>query len=301
MTSIETLMRDSNPMMDPSTEFSEEEIQAFDLLVRTRSGNVDVQELTKPVEPEKKQRSGWLVAAAAFAVVIVFVGAAMLLASPADELPPATTPPTTEALTPTTQAVVEESAPTTVAASVVSEDALSPQQQEFVDAFIAAFNAGTYETYPGDYEEFLGYFAKDALINTSIVVDAGVDRFREGLAFRGAMNYEFEVTTCREEYGAIRCKINVSSDGISHYQDPVPTEMSLIVKNARVSSMTWIEPMGPVAAATTPFYEWVASNHPGKLSLMRIDNGVPGTPRTTEESIDLWLELLPQYKATLDG
>ena len=41
MTSIETLMWDANPIVDPSTEFSEEEIEAFDLLVRTRSGNVE--------------------------------------------------------------------------------------------------------------------------------------------------------------------------------------------------------------------------------------------------------------------
>jgi len=92
MTSIETLMRDSNPILDPTTDFSVEEIQAFDLLVRTRSGSMDVQELTKPVEPEKRQRSLWLVAAAAFVVVIVVIGAAMLLASPAENLPPATEP-----------------------------------------------------------------------------------------------------------------------------------------------------------------------------------------------------------------
>jgi hypothetical protein len=92
MTSIETLMRDSNPMMDPSTEFSEEEIQAFDLLVQSRSGNMDVQELTKPVDPEKKQRSGWLIAAASFAVAIVFIGAVTLLANTAENLPPVTEP-----------------------------------------------------------------------------------------------------------------------------------------------------------------------------------------------------------------
>jgi hypothetical protein len=46
MTSIETLMRDSNSIMDPKTDFSAEEIQAFDLLVRSRSGSMDVQELT---------------------------------------------------------------------------------------------------------------------------------------------------------------------------------------------------------------------------------------------------------------
>ncbi len=270
---------------------------------------MDVQELAKPVEPEKKQRSGWLVAAVAFAVVILFVGAAMLLARPAAELPPVTTPPTTQAVTPTTEAAPpttgaaeEGAAPTTVATvEEVATDALSVEQQEFVDAFFAAFNAGTYTSYPGDYESYLGFFAPDATINTSILFDGGLERYREELAFRGAMNHQLTVVSCREEFGSIRCQVDATSDDMNHYTDSVRIGVSMIVKNGAIVSMTWSENLAEIGRAATPFYEWISDNHPGTLRLMRSNSGSPGPPLLTEESIALWLELLPQYKATLDG
>jgi len=95
MNDVGQLIRDANPIQGDPSLLGDDEFEALLLLAQTRSGNVDVQDLTKPVEAEKKQRNGWLVAVVAFAVVILFVGAAMLVASPAEEQPAATTPPTT--------------------------------------------------------------------------------------------------------------------------------------------------------------------------------------------------------------
>jgi len=92
MSDVAQLMRAANPVPDSEVALPNDEFDALLLLTQSRSGNVDVQQLTKPVEPEKKQRSGWLVAAAAFAVVIVFVGVVMLLAKTAENLPPVTEP-----------------------------------------------------------------------------------------------------------------------------------------------------------------------------------------------------------------
>ena len=160
MSDIAQLMRAANPVPDSEAALTNDDFDALLLLTQSRSGNVDVQDLTKPVEPEKKKQfSGWLVAAAAFAVVIVFLGAAMLLRSPAGELPPATTPPTTEALTPTTEplaeAPVEEPPPTTVAAAAVEEPVMTDEIVALLESYEAAFN-------DGDTNRFRLLFSADA-------------------------------------------------------------------------------------------------------------------------------------------
>jgi hypothetical protein len=290
MSDVAQLMRAANPVPDSEAALADDEFSALLLLTQSRSGNVDVQELTKPVEPEKKQRSGWLVAAAAFAVVIVVVGAAMLLTRSTEELPPATTPPPNQAVTPTTPAAP----PTTVA-----EGALSPAQQSFVDEFVSAFNAGRYESFPGDFEEYLSYFAPDATVSTSISSNADLEQYRLELAFRGAMNHELTLVSCREEFGSIRCQVEASSDDLS--VDPRPLfGMSLQVDNGLVTSLTWSENIGVISRAIAPFYDWVSENHAGTLPLIRAGES-PGAPKLTGESIELWIELLPEYKASLDG
>jgi hypothetical protein len=90
MSDVAQLMRAANPVPDSEAVLPNDEFDALLLLTQSRSGNVDVQQLTKPVEPEKKQRSGWLIAAASFAVVILFVGVVMLLANTAENMPPVT-------------------------------------------------------------------------------------------------------------------------------------------------------------------------------------------------------------------
>jgi len=138
MSDIAQLMRAANPVPDSEAALTNDDFDALLLLTQSRSGNVDVQDLTKPVEPEKKKQfSGWLVAAAAFAVVIVFLGAAMLLRSPADELPPATTPPTTQAAV---EESVDEATATTVAPVVEAEPVMTDEILALLTNYEAAFN-----------------------------------------------------------------------------------------------------------------------------------------------------------------
>ena len=288
MSDIATMMQAANPVPDSEAALTDDDFDALLLLTQSRSGNVEVQELTKPAEPEKNQRRGWMVAAAAFAAVIVLVGAAMLLTNTTEELPPATTPPTTQAVTPTTMAATEE-APT---------EALSVPTQEFVDGFFAAFNSGTYAVYPGDYESYLGFFASDAIIDTGMVLDGDLDRYREELAFRGAMNYQLTVVSCREEFG-LRCEVDATSDDLYSLADSSRISVGMDVENGVIVSMTWNEDLHEIGRVVTPFYEWMSAKHPGTLELMR-SSGSPGAPLLTEESINLWLEYLPEYKVTLD-
>jgi hypothetical protein len=170
MSDIAQMMRAANPVHDPDAALTNDEFDALLLLTQSRSGNVEAQEQTKQVEPEKRDRRGWLVATAAFAAVVVLLGAVMLLGNNAEELPPAvTTPPTTQAVAPTTEAV----APTTEASAAATTvpTALSAAEEQFVVDFVAAFNGGTYDTWPGDFDEYLGHFAANAVITTPMLVD----------------------------------------------------------------------------------------------------------------------------------
>jgi ketosteroid isomerase-like protein len=92
MNDVGQLVRDANPIQGDPLLLAHDEFEALLLLAQTRSGSMNLQELTKPAEPEKKHRSGWLIAAASFAVVILFVGVVMLLANTAENLPPVTEP-----------------------------------------------------------------------------------------------------------------------------------------------------------------------------------------------------------------
>ena len=258
--------------------------------------DMDVQELTKPVKPEKKRYNGWLIAAAAFAAVILVVGAAMLLANPADEIPPATTPPTTQAVTPTTQAAppttvaaVEEATVTTV---VAVDDALSAEDQAFVEGLVAAFNEG-------DEEAVLEFFAPSASFTTIVQPDSGVEGFRDELVYRWALNAVWEMQDCKIEFSAISCQMLVSDD--TYTGGPLPARLRLIVDDGVITSFTLIEDKVTILPAITAFFEWVDENHPGSVRQMSWGTGIPPLPLLTEESIALWLELLPQYKATLDG
>ena len=112
MNPLETRMRSANPIPDPRSDFDDGEVAALLNLIRARSTDMDMQELTRPVEPEPKPKPTWWIAAAAFAAVIVIVGAAVLLTRPTSDVAPATETPTTEA----------QSLPTTTVAAA-SEDA----------------------------------------------------------------------------------------------------------------------------------------------------------------------------------
>ncbi len=279
MTSIETLMRDSNPMMDPSTEYSGEEIQAFDLLVRSRSGNVDVQELNKPVEPEKKQRSGRLIAAASFAVVAALVGAVTLLANRADELPSATT-----AVTPQPPTTVAPSQPFTV------DEALA-----VADAYLAALETS-------DVDAARGLFASDAMIS------GGLEGFLEDWEVVGAwVSAQGAVVTVEECVAVQRdgARIDVTCEYTDHQYiaravgaPPVPWTVTIrFDEDGKIHSLS--EKFGPPDYRTvnTPFNSWMQANHPDDADKVDCCAG-----DTVEESVargelrsayaDLWVAYL---------
>lgn len=313
MSDIVQMMRSANPVLDTRTALADAEFDALLLLTQTRSGNVDIQELTRPVEPEKKrQRSGWLIAAVSFTVVIVFAMAAVLLSRPSNEIPPASSATDTEgAVEPVGEVVaVEDPKDGSGGTEVDSNVALTDSQQAFVEEFISAFNAGANAPYPGDFERFLGYFDPDAVIRTTVsafnmsgpLAAVDVATYRSILAFHAAMNMKIETAACHEDFGVIVCRAGITSDRYTGVDGPVESSVRIIASDGLVKSFSLPENPAVTNVGLGSFFDWVRENHPGSIFLMRADNGSGvGTPKVTEESINLWLELLPLYKATLDG
>lgn len=313
MNEVGQLIRDANPIQGDPSVLADDELDALLLLARARSGTMDIQELTRPVEPEKKrQRSGWLIAAVSFAVVIVFAMAAVLLSRPSNEIPPASSATDTEsAVEPVVEVVaVEDPKDGSGGTEVDSNVALTDSQQAFVEEFISAFNAGASAPYPGDFERFLGYFDPDAVIRTAVsafnmrgpLAEVDVAKYRSILAFHGAMNMKIEVAACHEDFGVMVCRVGLTSDRYTGVDGPVESSVRITASDGLVKSFSLSENNAVTNVGLGAFFDWVRENHPGSIFLMRADNGSGvGTPKVTEESINLWLELLPLYKATLDG
>ena len=107
---------------------------------------MDAKQLTKPVEPETKGGSGWLVAVAAFAGVIVIAGLIAVLAN-RDAVEPSEEPvPTTQAAPPTTAAQPEPAdegeavvAVSAADASLISayQDAVNSADLDRIESFLA--------------------------------------------------------------------------------------------------------------------------------------------------------------------
>ena len=111
--------------------------------IRRRIDDMDVKELTKPVEPERRRRSGWLVAAAAFATIVLVAGLVAVLGSRSATEPPASEVPTTEAATPTTEAAppITEAAPPTTEAAESQQPVISAEEAALLDDYVEAVNS----------------------------------------------------------------------------------------------------------------------------------------------------------------
>ena len=297
MSDIATMMQAANPVPDSEAALTDDDFDALLLLTQSRSGNVEVQELTKPVEPEKNQRRGWMVAAAAFAAVIVLVGAAMLLTNTTEELPPATTPPTTQAVAPTTvpvveeealtptTVIVEESAPTTIAAPVLDEESVA-----FVEAMVAELNAGDYEA-AGARILAAGEFRVSGMLNDPRTYVAG------SYHYWTEMNSTVEVAECSTSStsGITRCILSRTSELEPFYPEPETTVFQLRVEDGAIAFGSQDpEQTAPWWPIYTDFKMWVRENHPGSEGSLDNFTDAPAAAALTKEYVAEW-------RASLEG
>jgi hypothetical protein len=297
MSDVALLMRAANPVSDSEAALPIDEFDALLLLTQSRSGNVDVQELTKPVEPpKKKQFNGWFIAAAAFAVVILVVGAAMLLASPADELPPATTPPTTEAAPPTTAAaVIEEAVPTTVAIAEEVAPVVDPASLAFAEGLIADLNAG-------DVDGAVARFPDTMTFRSDFFTLPVIPGW---FAFNDALESTYELGECKTITGGVtRCEWFRTSE-----HDPYYPEAEHVIYQFRledgVPAFTMVTHQKAGWWDTEiHFMNWMGENHGEEaIVLYRFPSSSSGGPifLSPQEAADLKKEYVPLWRATLEG
>jgi hypothetical protein len=291
MNNVEQMIRDANPIQGEPELLSNDELDALLLLAKTRSGIVDVQELTKPVEPEKKDRRGWLVAAVAFAVVFVLVGAAMLFSSPADDTPPATTPPTTAAAPTTTVAAIEETPTTIVAAVEETPTTIVAAVSDVETATIAAFETAWND---GDEDATRVLFAPGAVFENPILFDgADVDRLLRYSAGQRTMGTELSIDGCAPSGENVIC--TAEFDGL------VPIAMNFVPWRDRYifsfedGQITHIKVSCIICwdgDADERLRAWVKTVDPTALATLTFAYNLP----ETEEKAAAWLEWAPKWQ-----
>jgi hypothetical protein len=165
---------------------------------------------------------------------------------------------------------------------------LSEDDLEFVGALVTAFNLG-------DLEAYLQLFDPSAIATTSLTFGSDLDQYRQELAFVWALNGTWEMGDCEIEYGAISCEIAVSRDDLTFIEGPLSAKLDLFVEDGAVRKLTLREPHSTIVASTTAFHDWVAENYAESVPAMFFDFPSGLGPELSEESIALWVELVPQY------
>lgn len=248
---------------------------------------MEVQELTKPVEPRKKQQRGWMVAAAAFASVVVVIGAAMFLAGPSDDLPPATTPPTTQAVTPTTQAApptTQAVIPTTVAAVAEAEPVMTGETEAILSMYEEAFANG-------DAVAFRALFNEGArrVDQQNPGLNVSLDQMVDEMSWLNVQHsmLEIMIDECvATSYGA-RCDFVYSGPvETAMYGLPIDMSYGLTIENGRISEIS--ERCDLIACRPQlDVIEWVQERYGVNL--------VDRWPVLAGDQAELWLEYAPLW------
>jgi len=138
MTTIERLIDEANPIGDPRMEFDDGDMRSLLTLTLERNAEMDMKELTKPVESEPRRNRPWIAAVAFAAVVVVIGGALVLFTSGADEA----TPPASPDSTATSTSLATDSDAPAATVPQADEPVMSEEMLAFVEAYEAAFRSG---------------------------------------------------------------------------------------------------------------------------------------------------------------
>lgn len=288
MNSFETRMRSANPIPDPRSDFSDDEVAALLTLIRARSTDMDMQELTRPMEPEPKRKSSWWIAAAAFAAVIVVVGAALLVGNETSSEPPATTP-TTEAAPPTTEALPP------------AEGGLAPAQEAFVAQFLEAFNGrdeAALLALTSPAAKFTSYVTVDPVRAYAGDLDLRVDRrvWEQELALRWALNEEWTAESCKVAFSAISCQVTIEG-GAFRYVELQEAVLRIALTGDVATSVSLTEDPAVLNPETQELRAWLESEHPDQVDVLIVRTDTLSQWRITDEAIAAWQELMPAYWA----
>lgn len=290
MSDIQTLMRSANPIEDARTEFSQEDLDALLLLTQHRSMDMDAKQLTRPPEPDRRNRRGWLFAAAAFAGVIVVLAAVAWMTRSPSEVPPATSPTTTVDAAPETPTTTVDAATgtTTPPTTEVTSTTIAPTDEAavaYAEALVAAMN-------DGDTEAIRLVFGQAAGVVSSDTADDD-DRARETGRFTAwaLLDSTAEIVGCTTlSSGPTRCEItrtspfDASSESSQGLVFLIITDPAGDVDRLRIDfgAGSWL-------AVESAFGEWVRDTEPDAYVPMFVDFSDP------ERTAELWRDLYPAW------
>jgi hypothetical protein len=227
MTDIGIMVRSANPVPD-SQQLTHDELSAVLLLAQQRSGEMDVSEVVRPIEPDQKPKwRGWLVAVAAFAVVVGIVGIALLFSSRTPSEAPATNPPvqvtTTIASAPTTV----ESVPSTTQAPTTSVPQVDSEALAFVESLVTNINTGDHGS-AGAQIDPVDEINKNGYV-PGVTDDDWTPFFRGMFEYWTLVDSQLSIEGCQtsETSGVTRCSLTRRS---SEAFPTAPEELILLVR-----------------------------------------------------------------------
>jgi hypothetical protein len=253
MNSVDSVMRSANPIPDPQMDIDDAAIQSLLTLTLTRSTDMDVKEVTRPVHKQEKQPNRWWMAAVAFAVVIVAVGVAVLLIPNGSDSPPATTD-----VSPTTVPQASETS-TTLAASPESD-------VRVMTAAMLAYTLAAPEAYnTGDVEAFAELLAPGFVRYAKGAPDLtlSADQILDELVNMHAQQSTVEIGECRPSLNSMTCTTTISG----------PVEEALYQIPIRSTDTVYFNDDGKVTKIETGlpavdfnqievFRAWMKATHP---------------------------------------
>lgn len=285
MTSLETRMRQANPIPDAHAEFGDDEIAALLTLTRARSTDMDVKEMTTAVTPDEKRSRGWLIAVAAAAVVVLVVGAVLLLSGGTDDVAPATTPSTTLDASPSTTTAPSDVATTTTA---FVRPELDADAVAVVEGMVAAINVGDVDTAVEPILEAEEFASLTSAPEGSDGRSAVLGRW----AYWAEIESMVEVIGCTTTTsGTTRCEIARVSQHDYSVPDPELSVIHLRLQDGRIAFMQQEPMVGAWSAPYQAFNEWTYENHRDVGAAMFIDFTNPErSAELMREYYPLWLE-----------
>jgi len=201
--------------------------------------------------------------------------------------PTTTSAPTTTSTPTTTTVAAEDSSDEEVGESVLSDEDLA-----LANLFVSAFNVG-------DLEVFMNFFDPSATVNTSLTRGSGLDQLRRELAFQWALNAKWAIQECKPEYGAISCDVEVLRDDLTPINGPINAKVRLTVENGDIKNLGVLEDARKIRASVSDFHAWVSDQRSEDVQSMFLNFPTGPSPKLTEESVALWVELIPQYIASV--
>lgn len=189
MTSIERLIDEANPVVDPNTMFDGDDLRSLLTLTLERNAIMDMKEITRPVSAEPRRSQAW-VAVAVFAAVVIVVGSALLLFTGDRDAPPATSVTTTS--------------PSTVPPTTAAPEAEGPVMTAEKEAFIAQFND---VVNGGDEEAFTELFDPGAnrFHTAAPSLSFGLDRMIEEAQHLWNQESVITLTDCTATLSGVSC------------------------------------------------------------------------------------------------